>query len=148
MVVQTIVKVPWNSIDEMNTLDIGAIMQGNFAVLFMSFMAFWKFVLPLRRYVLSILTSKESNPNNESSMKIESAPLKYSEISGSTYTKINEFNAATGMSEGIPGWNKLYFEIENSPPKYSANERSIAITGSRRLKNCFSISQANMNRIG
>ena len=39
-------------------------------------------------------------------------------------------------------------EIENSPPKYSANERSIAITGNRRLKNSFSVIQANMNRIG
>ena len=109
MVVQTIVKVPWNSIEEMNTLNIGAIMQGNFAVLFMSFMAFWKFLLPLMEYVLSLPTSKESNPSIETSVKIE---------------------------------------IENSPPKYSANRRSIAITGSRRLKNCFSISQANMNRIG
>ena len=109
MVVQTIVKVPWNSVDEMNTLDTGAIMQGNFAVLFVSFMAFWKFLLPFGKYAESILASKESNPSTETSVKIE---------------------------------------IEKSPPKYSANKRSIAITGNRRLKNCFSISQANMNRIG
>ena len=61
MVVQTIVKVPWNLIDKMNTLDTGAILQGNFTVLFMSFMAFRKFLLPFGKYVESILASKESN---------------------------------------------------------------------------------------
>ena len=50
-----------------------------------------------------------------------------------------ESNPSNGTSVEI--------EIEKPPPKYSANERSIAITGSRRLKNCFSISQANMKRI-
>ena len=109
MVVQTIRKTPWNSIYERNTLDNVVLMQGNFAVLFMSFMAFWKFLLPFGIYAESILAKKESNPSTETSVKIE---------------------------------------IEKSPPKYSANKRSIAITGNRRLKNCFSISQANMNRIG
>ena len=108
MVVQTIAKVPWNSIDEMNTLDTGAFMQGNFTVLFMSFMAFRKFLLPFGKYTESILASKDSDPSNGTSVEIE---------------------------------------IEKPPPKYSANKRSIAITGSRRLKNCFSISQANMKRI-
>ena len=109
MLVQTIMKITWTSIDEMNTVDNVVIMSRNFAVIFMLFMALGKFLEPFGKYAESIPISKESNPSIETSVKIE---------------------------------------IENSPPKYSANERSKAITGSRRLKNCFSTSHANMNRIG
>ena len=92
MVVQTIVKVPWNSIDGMKTLDTGAIMQGNFAVLFMSFMAFWKYLLPFGKYAESILASKESNPSIETSKKteIENSPPKYSELFEATYITVKE----------------------------------------------------------
>ena len=96
MVVQTIRIAPWNSIDERNTLDNVVLMQGNVTVLFMSFIAFWKFLIPFKNYAMSISTSKESNPSIEKSVKIEieSSPTEYSEISGATYIKIKEFNAA------------------------------------------------------
>ena len=103
MVVQTIMKTPWDSIDEMNTVDNLVMVHRNFAGLFMSCMASGKFLLPFTKYAETIPTSKESNP----SIKIESAALKYSEISEATYIKIEEFNATTGMSEETPGCNKL-----------------------------------------
>ena len=80
MVVQTIMKTPWDSIDEMNTVDNVAMVHRNFAGLFMSCMAFGKFLLPFTKYADSISTSKELNPSIQISMKIESATLKYLEI--------------------------------------------------------------------
>ena len=80
MVVQTIMKTPWDSIDEMNTVDNVAMVHRNFAGLFMSCMAFGKFLLPFKKYAMSIPKSKESNPSIETSMKIDSATLKYLEI--------------------------------------------------------------------
>ena len=71
MVVQTITKTPWNSIDERNTLDNVVLMQGNVTVLFMSFIAFWKFLLPFKKYAMSIPTSKGSTPSIEQNVKIE-----------------------------------------------------------------------------
>ena len=103
MVVQTIMKTPWDSIDEMNTVDNVVMAHKNFAGLFMSCMAFRKFLLPFTKYAETIPTSKESNP----SIRIESAALKYSEISEAKYIKIEEFNATTGMSEETPDCNKL-----------------------------------------
>ena len=103
MVVQTIRIAPWNSIDERNTLDNVVLMQGNVTVLFMSFIAFWKFLIPFKNYAMSISTSKESNPSIEKSVKIEieSSPVKYSEISGATYIKIKEFNAARNQKKSL-----------------------------------------------
>ena len=80
MVVQTIVKTPWDSIDEINTMDNVAMVHRNFAGLFMSCMAFGKFLLPFKKYAMSIPKSKELNPSIETSMKIENATLKYLEI--------------------------------------------------------------------
>ena len=107
MVVQTVMKTPWDSIDEMNTVDNVVMVHKNFAGLFMSCMAFGKFLLPFTKYAESIPTSKQLNPSVQTRMKIDSAPLKYSEISEATYVKIKEFNATTGMPEGMPGRNKL-----------------------------------------
>ena len=74
MVVQTIRKTPWNSIDEKNTLDNLVLIQGNVTVLFMSFIAFWKFLIPFKKYAMSIPTSEESNPSIEKTVKIEIEP--------------------------------------------------------------------------
>ena len=98
MIIQTIMKTPWDSIDEMNTVDNVAMVHRNFAGLFMSCMAFGKFLLPFKKYAMSIPTSKELNSSIETSMKMESF---------ATYIKIEEFNAKTGICEEIPVWNKL-----------------------------------------
>ena len=74
MVVQTIRKTPWNSIDDKNTLDNLVLIQGNVTVLFMSFIAFWKFLIPFKKYAMSIPTSEESNPSIEKTVKIEIEP--------------------------------------------------------------------------
>ena len=73
MVVQTVMKTPWDSIDEMNTVDNVVMMSRNFAVLFMLFMARGKFLEPFMKYVDSIHICKELNPSIET-IKIENSP--------------------------------------------------------------------------
>ena len=60
----TILKDPWDSIEEMNKVDKLANMHGTFAALFMSFVAIWKFLLPEWKYVMSTPKSKESKESN------------------------------------------------------------------------------------
>ena len=94
-------KTSWDSIDEMNTVDNTAMMHRNFSGLIMSCMVFLKFLEPFIEYAMSIATSKELYPSIEKSVKIkiESSPTEYSEISGATYTKIKEFNAARNQKK-------------------------------------------------
>ena len=96
-------KTSWDSIDEMNTADNTAMMHRNFAGLIMSCMVFLKFLEPFIEYAMSIATSKELYPSIEKSVKIkiESSPTEYSEISGATYTKIKEFNAARNQKKSL-----------------------------------------------
>ena len=96
-------KTSWDSIDEMNTVDNTAMMHRNFSGLIMSCMVFLKFLEPFIEYAMSIATSKELYPSIEKSVKIEieSSPTEYSEISGATYTKIKEFNAARNQKKSL-----------------------------------------------
>ena len=80
---------PWSSIEEMNKVDNVANMHGNFAVLFMSFVGIWKFLLLEWKYVMLTSSSKELNPSIET-IKIENSPSKYSESFEATYIMIRE----------------------------------------------------------
>ena len=103
IVAQSIMKTSWDSIDEINTVDNTAMMHRNFSGLIMSCMVFLKFLEPFIEYAMSIATSKELYPSIEKSVKIkiESSPTEYSEISGATYTKIKEFNAARNQKKSL-----------------------------------------------
>ena len=81
-----------NPIEEINKIDNVVQMHAIFAVLFICFVAIWKFLLPQWKYVLSTPASAESNPSIETSKKIEieNPPPKYSELFEATYITIKE----------------------------------------------------------
>ena len=82
----------WDSIEEMNRVDNVVNMHGVFAILFLCFVAIWKWVLPGWKYVMSTTETKESNSSIETSkkIKIENSPPKYSELFKETYIMIKE----------------------------------------------------------
>ena len=82
--------LPWNSIEEMNKVDIVVSMHAIFAVLFMCFVAIWKCLLPQWKYVFLTPATAESNTSIETSKEIEISPPKCSELSEATYITIKE----------------------------------------------------------
>ena len=83
---------PWNSIENMNRFDTVVAMHVAFALIFMCLNVIGKVVLPAWNYFLSTPAPKESNPNVETSKKIEveNSPPKYSELFEPTNITIKE----------------------------------------------------------
>ena len=77
-------RVPWNSIEEINKVDNVVNMHVIFAVLFILFAGMWKFLLPEWKCVMLTSSSKELNPSIET-IGIEKSPSKYSELFEATY---------------------------------------------------------------